>query len=386
MMTNQQPFLCPVYFRNVPSQLNYDYQTPVYQNQIPAQYATNQYPNQYMPRQASKDAILDEILSSLYMHLPQEVYEDYASTILACVFENDNKSKVIDDENREITYIDDNMKMLNLFLDSKRVEGLSENTLKHYKYAITKVLDFVSKNYAEVTSADIRHYMSQYKKTGVSNVSVNNLRLILSSFYGWLEAEDYILKSPMRRINKIKMDKVIKEIITEENIELLRIACKNVRDLAIIDTLFSTGCRLAEMQRMNRSDIDFTRNSMIVFGKGSKEREVYLNAKARVNIKRYLNERCDNNDALWVGLKPPHNRLSNRGIQEIIDKVQKDAGISQNIHPHMFRRTAATVALQRGMSLETIQMMLGHSSIETTMHYVIVDKQSVKAAHDRYLN
>lgn len=404
LRTYSEPFLqdsrCPIFFRNMqqsePQQIYY--QQPIYYqqqfqqpynarcmhyNSQPIPYYT-QYPNQYIQHPQSKDSILDEILTSLYMHLPPDVYEDYKNTILECVYENERRKSIVDGNN--VTYTDDNKNMVRLFIDSKRVEGLSENTLNKYEYQIMRVLDFLGKRYAEVTSADVRYYLSEYKKTGVSNTSLNNVRLVLSTFYNWLEAEDYILKSPMRRISRIKMDKVIREVITEENMELLRIACRNVRDLAILDTLFSTGARLSEMQQMNIDDINFERHSLIVLGKGSKEREVYLNAKSRVNIRRYLAQREDNNKALWVTLNPPYNRLSNRGIQEILDKIERDAHINQSIHPHMFRRTAATVALQRGMALETIQMMLGHSCIETTMGYVIVDKESVKAAHDRLMN
>lgn len=401
MRTYQEPFLqdfrCPVFFRNAqpPEPQQIYCQQPIYY-QPPFQYYNgrymhqnqsipyySQYPNQYVHRPQSRDAILDEILTSLYMHLPPDVYEDYKNTILQCVCENEKRKSIVDGNNIDW---DNNKNIVHLFIDSKRVEGLSENTLSKYEYHIMKVLDFLGKNYMDVTSADVRYYLSQYKKTGVSNTSLNNVRLVLSTFYNWLEAEDYVLKSPMRRIRRIKMDKVIKEIITEENMELLRIACRNVRDLAILDTLFSTGARLSEMQQMNIDDINFERHSLIVFGKGSKEREVYLNAKSRVNIRRYLATREDNNNALWVTLDAPHNRLSNRGIQEIVDKIERDAHINQSIHPHMFRRTAATVALQRGMSLETIQMMLGHACIETTMGYVIVDKESVKREHDRLMN
>ena len=236
-----------------------------------------------------------------------------------------------------------------------------------------------------ITTEEIRTYLSDYQKINrCSNVTIDNIRRNISSFFSWLEEEDYILKSPMKRIHKIKTDKVVKETLSDETLECLRDNCDNIRDLAIIDLLASTGMRVGELVKININDIDFENRECVVFGKGNKERPVYFDARTKIHLKNYINSRSDDNPALFVSLDKPYNRLQISGVEIRLRNLGKRLGINK-VHPHKFRRTVATKAIDKGMPIEQVQNLLGHSQIDTTMHYAMVNQNNVKESHRKYV-
>lgn len=279
-----------------------------------------------------------------------------------------------------------NFEYLNLFINAKQIEGCSERTTKYYHDTIVKFFSLVNCPIRKMTTEIIRDYLVGYqKRNGCSKVTVDNIRRNLSSFFSWLEEEDYILKSPMRRIHKIKTAKVVKQIITDEGIEKLRDTCSTDRDLAIIDLLYSTGIRVGELVNLNISDIDFEQRECIVLGKGDKERKVYFDAKSKIHLQRYLNSRNDNNPALFVTLDAPFDRLKISGVEIRLRELGRKSNIGR-VHPHKFRRTMATRAIDKGMPIEQVQKILGHSQIDTTMQYAIVNQGNVKISHQKIVS
>ncbi|OLR59011.1 integrase [Anaerostipes sp. 494a] len=278
-----------------------------------------------------------------------------------------------------------NQKYLQLFLDAKKIEGCSDRTLQYYRTTIEKLLDNIEEPIRKITTEQIRAYLSEYQQiNNCSKVTVDNIRRNISSFFSWLEEEDYILKSPMRRIHKIKTKQKVKEIISDEEIEKLRDICSCPRDLAMIDLLYSTGIRVGELVNLNISDINFEDRECVVFGKGDKERRVYFDAKAKLHLQNYLGTRNDNNPALFVTLDSPHSRLKISGVEIRIRKLGRKLNLNK-IHPHKFRRTMATRAIDKGMPIEQVQKILGHSQIDTTMQYAIVNQNNVKSSHQRFI-
>jgi len=272
-----------------------------------------------------------------------------------------------------------------LFLSAKRIEGCSEKSLKYYKATIEMMIVTVGKNIKHIETDDIRRYLTEYQKNKKSSkVTIDNIRRILSSFFSWLEDEDYILKSPVRRIHKVKTVTNIKETYSDEALELMRDNCTELRDLAIIDMLASTGMRVGEMVLLNRNDIDFNERECIVFGKGSKERVVYFDARTKIHLQNYLENRIDDNPALFVSLKAPHKRLQIGGIETRLREFGKQLGLHK-VHPHKFRRTLATMAIDKGMPIEQLQQLLGHRKIDTTLQYAMVKQSNVKIAHRKYI-
>ena len=272
-----------------------------------------------------------------------------------------------------------------LFLSAKRIEGCSEKSLKYYKATIEAMLNELQKDVKHIVTDDIRGYLTEYQeKKKLSKVTIDNIRRILSSFFAWLEDEDYILKSPVRRIHKVKTGTNIKETYSDEALELMRDNCTELRDLAIIDILASTGMRVGEMVLLNRSDIDFNERECIVFGKGSKERVVYFDARTKIHLKNYLESRVDDNPALFVSLKVPYERLKIGGVEVRLREFGEKLGL-QKVHPHKFRRTLATMAIDKGMPIEQLQQLLGHSKIDTTLQYAMVKQSNVKIAHRKYI-
>lgn len=273
-----------------------------------------------------------------------------------------------------------------LFLSAKRIEGCSEKSLKYYKATIVTMLTTLDKEVKYIVTDDIRGYLTEYQgKNNSSKVTIDNIRRILSSFFSWLEDEDYILKSPVRRIHKVKTGTNIKETYSDEALELMRDNCTELRDLAMIDMLASTGMRVGEMVLLNRNDIDFNERECIVFGKGSKERVVYFDARTKIHLQNYLESRTDNNPALFVTLRIPHNRLKIGGIETRLREFGKKLGLKK-VHPHKFRRTLATMAIDKGMPIEQLQQLLGHRKIDTTLQYAMVKQSNVKIAHRKYIS
>lgn len=279
----------------------------------------------------------------------------------------------------------DNSEYLKMFLDAKKVEGCSERTLQYYRVTIERMIKSTSVPVRKITTEDMRYYLSEYQKlNNCGKVTVDNVRRNISSFFSWLEEENHILKSPMKRIHKIKTNQQVKDIITDEDIERLRDKCSCKRDLAIVDLLYSTGIRVGELVNLNIADIDFEAREGVVFGKGGKERKVYFDAKTKLHLQAYLEERKDNNPALFVSLDSPHDRLKISGVEIRMRDLGRSINIKK-VHPHKFRRTMATRAIDKGMPIEQVQRILGHSQIDTTMRYAMVNQSNVKTSHQRFI-
>lgn len=278
-----------------------------------------------------------------------------------------------------------NEEYLEMFLDAKTIEGCSERTIQYYRVTIKKMFESVTEIVRKITTEDMRTYLSEYQKlNNCSKVTVDNVRRNISSFFSWLEEENHILKSPMKRIHKIKTNQQVKEIINDEEIEKLRDKCLCKRDLAIVDLLYSTGIRVGELVNLNIQDINFEDRECVVFGKGGKERKVYFDAKAKLHLQAYINSRTDDNSALFVTLDAPYDRLKISGVEIRMRKLGRSINLTK-IHPHKFRRTMATRAIDKGMPIEQVQKILGHSQIDTTMQYAMVNQSNVKSSHKKYI-
>lgn len=327
-----------------------------------------------------KDTIIKEIEQSMLRFLDNSQIEKLHQTLERCF---DGVSVF---QEKEINYKYTNDDLIERFISAKDIEGCSQRTLHYYKLTINKMNNEMSSHFTQMTTDDLRDYLSKYQKiNNCSKVNIDNVRRILSSFFSWLEEENYILKSPMRRIHKIKTDKTVKETYSDEALELMRDNTTNLRDLAIIDILSSTGMRVGELVKLNISDIDFENRECIVFGKGSKERPVYFDARTKIHLKNYIESRDDDNPALFVSLIKPYKRLEINGVEIRLRELGKNLGIKK-VHPHKFRRTLATRAIDKGMPIEQVQQLLGHSKIDTTMHYAMVDQNNVKQSHKRYIS
>lgn len=278
-----------------------------------------------------------------------------------------------------------NNEYLKLFLAAKKIEGCSDRTIQYYRVTNEHMLSRISTPIRKITADEVRCYLVDYQQiNNCSKVTVDNVRRNISSFFSWLEEENYILKSPMRRIHKIKSKTVVKEVITDETIEMMRDHCNELRDLAMIDLLYSTGIRVGELVNLDIADVDLEQRECIVYGKGDKERRVYFDAKAKIHIQNYLRSRNDNNPALFVTLDSPHSRLKISGVEIRLRELGRKLGLSK-IHPHKFRRTMATRAIDKGMPIEQVQKILGHSQIDTTMQYAIVNQNNVKTSHRKFI-
>ena len=289
-------------------------------------------------------------------------------------------------ENENLNQSKSNQTLKEEFLSAKQVEGCSERSVNYYSSTLDNLIKSLEKPFNQIETEDLRVYLSEYqKKNDASKQTIDNIRRILSSFFTWLEDEDYILKSPVRRIHKIKTMKQVKETYSDESLERLRDNCKTIRDLALIDMLASTGMRVGELVKLNRVDVDFVNRECVVLGKGSKERVVYFDARTKLHLQNYLNSRTDENEALFVSLLEPHNRLEIAGVEIMLRKLGRSLEINK-VHPHKFRRTLAIRAIDKGMPIEQVQKLLGHQKIDTTMEYAIVDQQNVKNSHKKYLS
>ena len=289
------------------------------------------------------------------------------------IFEKNESDAVID------------VSIIKNFLSAKRVEGCSEKSMRYYESTIRNALTTVGKSVKDISTDDLRHYLDEYQqRSGASRVTVDNIRRILSSFFAWLEEEFYIVKSPVRRIHKVKTGKVVKETYSDEALEMMRDSCETTRDLAMIDILASTGMRVGELVKLNRSDVDFQNRECIVTGKGNKQRIVYFDARTKIHLQNYLRERKDTNDALFVTLLAPFNRLQISGVEIRLRHIGQDLNMTK-VHPHKFRRTLATMAIDKGMPIEQVQHLLGHQSLDTTLQYAMVNQANVKMSHRKFI-
>ena len=288
-------------------------------------------------------------------------------------------------ENEAVKENISNEEYLSMFLAAKQIEGCSARTIQYYKVTVEHMIRRIPIEIRKITTDDIREYLAEYQKmNSCGKVTVDNVRRNLSSFFSWLEEEDHILKSPVKRIHKIKTKTVVKEVISDESIEILRDNCKEKRDLAIIDLLFSTGMRVGELVNLDIADIDFNERECIVYGKGDKERRVYFDARAKLHLQNYLKCRTDDNPALFVTLNDPHKRLKISGVEIRLRQLGRELKL-ERIHPHKFRRTMATRAIDKGMPIEQVQKLLGHQQIDTTMQYAMVNQSNVKTSHRRFI-
>ena len=279
----------------------------------------------------------------------------------------------------------ENTRLTDAFLSAKRIEGCSEKSLSYYRKTIETMSEKIGKGITHISTNDLRSYLTGYQtERKSSKVTIDNIRRILSSFFSWLEDEDYILKSPVRRIHKVKTAVTIKETYTDEALETMRDHCNSLRDLALIDMLASTGMRVGELVLLNRDDINFEERECVVFGKGSKERMVYFDARTKIHLQNYLAQRTDSNNALFVSLKAPYERLQIGGVESRLRELGKRLSLPR-VHPHKFRRTLATMAIDKGMPVEQLQRLLGHQRIDTTLQYAMVKQSNVKIAHRKYI-
>lgn len=327
-----------------------------------------------------KNTIINEIMLKMQAKLNNNQLEELKKT-LEYVFFNYEVSENVNEQDNLIS----NQNFIELFLSAKKIEGCSAKSMKYYRSTIENMLKIVDKNIKNIITDDLRTYLTDYKiNNNSSRVTIDNIRRILSSFFAWLEDEDYIIKSPVRRIHKVKTGSCIKETYTDEVLELMRDNCTELRDLAMIDMLSSTGMRVGEMVLLNREDVNFAERECVVFGKGDKERVVYFDARTKIHLKNYLESRHDNNQALFVSLKSPYNRLEISGIEVRVRELGRKLNIPK-VHPHKFRRTLATMAIDKGMPIEQLQKLLGHAKIDTTLQYAMVKQSNVKLAHRKFI-
>lgn len=328
-----------------------------------------------------KEKFIQEITSTMAEFLDIEQLATLNGVLLQVV----SNYTITSDEESQHDSSASNLRLLEMFLSAKQVEGCSIKTAKYYEVTIKQLFKKMPKRVVNYTTDDIRAYLAVYqRKHKSSKVTIDNIRRIFSSFFSWLEEEDYIIKSPVRRIHKVKTGAQVKEVLSDENLETLRDNCTNIRDLAIIDMLSSTGMRVGELVKLNREDVNFSERECIVFGKGNKERMVYFNARTKIHLQQYLASRKDRNKALFVSLAKPHLRLGISGVECRLRKIGRNCKIAR-VHPHKFRRTLATMAIDKGMPVEQVQKLLGHVKIDTTMHYAMVNQTNVKLSHRKFL-
>lgn len=328
-----------------------------------------------------KDQLIAEIQTSMIPILSTAQSIELQRVLAHCL----HNVEVIGSSPDQADELKSNNRYLDVFIAAKKIEGCSDKSLKYYDTTLRRLLQHVNKTMRAITTDDLRNYLATYqKKRGSSKVTIDNMRRIFSSFFGWLEDEDYILKSPVRRIHKIKTEKTIKDTFSDEGLELLRDACEEIRDLAMIDLLASTGMRVGELIKLNREDMNFHERECVVFGKGNTERLVYFDARTKIHLLNYIDRRKDNNPALFVSLASPHKRLMIGGVETRLREIGKRATV-QKVHPHKFRRTLATRAIDKGMPIEQVQKLLGHVKIDTTMHYAMVNQANVKNSHRKFM-
>lgn len=325
-----------------------------------------------------KQKIMEDIVQQMLPYLDNAQLHKLQEVLEHSLFEYEIAGRTIETE-------DDSQELINSFVYAKRIEGCSEKTLKYYRTTIEAMTEAINKGVRHIQTDDLRAYLTEYQeKHGSSRVTIDNIRRILSSFFSWLEDEDHILKSPVRRIHKVKTATNIKETYTDEDLEKMRDNCEELRDLAIIDMLASTGMRIGEMVLLNKADINFNERECVVFGKGDKERVVYFDARTKIHLQNYIDSRIDDDPALFVTLRAPHTRIKISGIESRLREMGKALEI-EKVHPHKFRRTLATMAIDKGMPIEQLQQLLGHKRIDTTLQYAMVKQSNVKQAHRKYI-
>jgi site-specific recombinase XerD len=334
---------------------------------------------------SNKETLTQSILNSLLENFDDSQLRIIENSLYLYLGDYDLIQKNM--ETQLTTDISPDAKAYKMFFVAKKIEGLSEKSLKYYSIILRQFFGTISKPLATITTDDIRYYFAT--RQNVSLVTITNERRVLLSFFSWLTNEEYVPKNPVLKIKNIKQPKVLKKPFSQTEIEELRDACENLRDRAIVEVLLSTGMRCNELCNANIQDVDFSNGEITVTGKGNKQRVCYLNAPAKKRLKDYLESRNDKYTALFTALSDngkriKDNRIMNGGVLAITHNIGASANV-KNTHPHRFRRTAATMALQRGMPVEQVRVMLGHEKIDTTMRYAITADETVKHAHSRYM-
>jgi len=331
-----------------------------------------------------KTKLINNIQNNMKPHLNSKQQNILLKTLLTCFEDIKSIEYVeIDDDN----FNEHNNKLLNLFISAKQVEGCSKKTISYYKSTINYMINKINKDILNISTDDLREYLSNHRKErNTSKVTLDNIRRIFSSFFSWLEEEDYIIKNPVKRIHKVKQGRVIKDTLTDEDLEKIRDSCTEKRDLAMVELLISTGVRVGELVNLNINDIDFYERECVVFGKGKSERIVYFDARTKIHLLEYIQSREDDNPALFVTLNKPHERLGITGVETRIRELGIKSHINKRVHPHKFRRTLATMAIDKGMSIEHVQKLLGHVQIDTTMGYAMVNQSNVKNSHRKFIS
>lgn len=325
--------------------------------------------------------MLNQIINEVQQDLAT-ILDDVQMVMLSKVLKK-RLTEVVGD--KQLEKEDKQNNFLPLFISAKLVEGWSSKTLRYYESTIRNLLEDINKSECHITTEDLRDYLDSYQQRGnVSKVTLDNVRRIFSTFFAWLEDEDYIVKSPVRRIRKVKTGKTVKETYSDESMELMRDHCDNMRDLSMIDLLASTGIRVGELVKLNIRDVDFENRECVVIGKGNRQRKVYFDARTKIHLQRYLSEREDNNEALFVSLLKPYDRLQISGVEIRLRKIGRELNFSK-VHPHKFRRTLATLAIDKGMPIEQVQQLLGHQSIDTTLQYAMVNQENVKNSFKKFI-
>lgn len=327
------------------------------------------------------ETIISETIHRMVKSLTVEQQKELQTTLYVVLGKYEITEKSTDLRINDVTWMDD----LQRFLERKRIAGKSERTIEQYDYQLKRILSYINKPIEKVTEGDLNEYLEKYRLIRkVSNVYLDGIRLIMSSFFGWMHKKGFIPKNPAAGVDPIKIEKRIKKAYSDEDLEKVRRGCGNMRNLAIVEFLYATGVRISEMCALNREDVRISEKEIIVFGKGAKEREVFLTPISCMYLKAYLRERTDDNPALFVSAKKPCDRLQPSGVQALLRKIGKGVGV-EKCHPHRFRRTLATNLLKKGMPLQEVQIVLGHTKIETTLIYCTIDKDCVKADHRKYM-
>jgi len=275
--------------------------------------------------------------------------------------------------------------MIVLYLATKKLDGLSDKTLANYALHLRRFSNYIQKNVADITAMDIRMFLADLiKYKNLKNSTLETEKSIIKSFFVWLENEDYIVKSPTRKIKSTKVEKRVRKSLTAEELELMRDACSTNRQRALLEFTFSTGGRLSEITQVNIQDINWHERSVNIIGKGNKERTIYFSPKAKIYLQKYFNERKSFpivNDALFVSQKRPFGRLGDRAVEKEIGKIAVQAGFDKVVFPHLLRHTFATLGHKAGMPLNVLQELMGHSNPGTTQIYAALDNESVKAEY-----
>lgn len=336
------------------------------------------------------DFVVEEILEEIQKHCDSNTYNHLNNFITVKL----NGYRLEKEETGIVEYeMNRNEQLFKMFFISKKLQGLSDRSLKYYRQQLEWSLPRINKPFEEITSDDIKYFLACYQLGGSANsTTIDNTRRVFNTFFQWLEDEEYIIKNPCKKIKKVKQQKKLKKAFTFDEIERMKIACDKIkseydkkRQLAIIETLLSTGCRAEELVNIKLTDINFNTGEIKILGKGNKERMTFLNSAARARISDYLENRKGNSEYLFCSLSSPYSKLEESGLLITVRRIKKLSGVD-NVHPHRFRRTCATIAKKRGMPIEEIQKMLGHESLSTTQIYVQVDTDDIKKSHEKYMN